>query len=162
MTIKLDVHFLRGSELRMSSLLLLARLLADKWKTVAKRVHDLGTELEGLANLRAEDALDIHKRIQSLVSEISLEGRETINMLDYSRQIMRGPLGTNGGPGDKTPGREGQPTRSAELTPEILEWARQRFTDEEVLAGLREIRQTGGLELGDFIHELEQAAGTDE
>jgi hypothetical protein len=29
-------------------------------------------------------------------------------------------------------------------------------------AGLREIRQTGGLELRDFIHELEQAAGAAE
>lgn len=143
----------------MSGLLLLARLLADKWKTVAKRIHDLGTELEGLANLKEERALDIQRKMQSLLTDVSLEGRETINMLDYSRQVMRGSLGTNGGPGEKTVDRPEQPTRSAELTPEILEWARQRFTDEEVLTGLREIRQTGGLELRDFIHEARTSRG---
>src|SRR5262249_17728844 len=40
--------------------------------------------------------------------------------------------------------------------PEILEWAKGQFSEEEIVAGLREIRTTGGLELSDFIHELEQ------
>jgi hypothetical protein len=40
-----------------------------------------------------------------------------------------------------------------------LEWAQRQFSEEEIIAGLREIRETGGLELRDFIHELEQAAG---
>lgn len=48
------------------------------------------------------------------------------------------------------------------LTPELLEWARKQLNEEEILAGLREIRQTGGFELQDFIRELEQAAGKDE
>jgi hypothetical protein len=39
-----------------------------------------------------------------------------------------------------------------------MEWARQQFSEEEFVAGLREIRETGGLELQDFIRELEQEA----
>ena len=45
--------------------------------------------------------------------------------------------------------------RSVKLTPELLEWARNQYTEEEIVAGLREIEATGGLELKDFIHELE-------
>jgi len=45
---------------------------------------------------------------------------------------------------------------------EILKWAEQQFTDEEILAGVREIRDHGDLELGDFIHELEQIASDDD
>jgi hypothetical protein len=45
-----------------------------------------------------------------------------------------------------------------EISPEILQWARQQFTEEEILAGLHELRETGGLELRDFIHELEEIA----
>ena len=41
------------------------------------------------------------------------------------------------------------------VTPELLEWARRTFNEEEFRAGLREIEATGGLELKDFIHELE-------
>ena len=51
-----------------------------------------------------------------------------------------------------------EPTPSPPLPPEILEWARQHFNEEEFLAGLREIRETGGLQLEDFIRELEQEA----
>jgi hypothetical protein len=48
------------------------------------------------------------------------------------------------------------------LTPEILDWARRQFNEAEFVAGLREIRETGGLELRDFVRELEEAAGEDE
>ena len=50
----------------------------------------------------------------------------------------------------------------AALTLDIVESAKSQFNAEEVVAGFREIRATGGLELGDFLHELEQAAGPDE
>jgi hypothetical protein len=49
---------------------------------------------------------------------------------------------------------------STKLSPELLEWARQQFHEEEFIAGLREIQDTGGLELKDFIQELEQEAAT--
>ena len=41
------------------------------------------------------------------------------------------------------------------LTPEIRALALAQHTEEEIVAGLREARQTGGPELGDVIHELE-------
>jgi hypothetical protein len=53
-------------------------------------------------------------------------------------------------------------SRSTTLTPEVITWARAQFRDEEIAAELREIRQTGGLELRDFIHELDRPAGCDE
>jgi hypothetical protein len=43
-------------------------------------------------------------------------------------------------------------------SPELREWIRQRYPIEETLAALREVREKGGLELADFIHELEEAA----
>jgi hypothetical protein len=48
------------------------------------------------------------------------------------------------------------------LPPDLLEWARQSFNEEEFLAGVREIRATGGLEFDDFVKELERAAGEHE
>jgi hypothetical protein len=48
--------------------------------------------------------------------------------------------------------------RCDHLTPELLKWARQQFSEEEILAGLHEVQETGGLELRDFIHELEEEA----
>ena len=40
-------------------------------------------------------------------------------------------------------------------TPELLEWAKQQFTEAEIVAGIEEIERTGGLELHEFIQELE-------
>jgi len=54
---------------------------------------------------------------------------------------------------EEGPAEERERTR---LTPELLEWARQQFTEEEIVAGLRELREKGGLELRDFLHGLEQ------
>jgi hypothetical protein len=48
--------------------------------------------------------------------------------------------------------------QSQPVTPELLEWARRTFNEEEFLAGLREIQTTGGLEFKDFIHERAQEA----
>jgi hypothetical protein len=42
------------------------------------------------------------------------------------------------------------------LPPGYLEQERQTFNEEEFLAALREVERTGGRELKDFIHELEQ------
>jgi hypothetical protein len=46
----------------------------------------------------------------------------------------------------------------AEITPELIEWVLSQTNEEEIVAGLREIEATGGLELHEFIHELEQGA----
>ena len=56
-----------------------------------------------------------------------------------------------------------QPNRSEPfprepIPPELLEWARQTFDKEEFLKDMREIEATGGLQLEDFIAELEARA----
>lgn len=48
------------------------------------------------------------------------------------------------------------------LTPEVLEWARRTFNEEEFLAGLREIEATGGVQIVDLLDELEQEAASRE
>jgi hypothetical protein len=55
------------------------------------------------------------------------------------------------------PAHPGAPP-SGKLPPELMEWARRQFSEDEFAAGLKEIRETGGLELQDFIRELEQEA----
>ncbi len=44
------------------------------------------------------------------------------------------------------------------IPPEIVEWARQTFDEEEFLAQIREIEESGGLQLDDFIAEIEARA----
>jgi hypothetical protein len=44
----------------------------------------------------------------------------------------------------------------AGLTPEQRDWARQQFTEAEIVAGLRELREKGGKELHEFLPDLEQ------
>jgi hypothetical protein len=42
-----------------------------------------------------------------------------------------------------------------DLTPELLQWALEQINEEEIVAGIREIRETGGFQFNDFIDELE-------
>jgi hypothetical protein len=44
------------------------------------------------------------------------------------------------------------------IPPEILEWARQTFDEEDFLTQVREIEAMGGLQLEDFIADLEARA----
>jgi hypothetical protein len=44
------------------------------------------------------------------------------------------------------------------VPPHLLEWARQTINEEEILNSIREIEATGGLQLEDFIDEIEKAA----
>ena len=44
------------------------------------------------------------------------------------------------------------------IPPEMLAWARQTFDEEEFLADIREIEATGGVQLKDFLAELEARA----
>jgi hypothetical protein len=53
------------------------------------------------------------------------------------------------------PLNQSEPFPRERIPPEILEWARQTFDEEEFLAQVREIEATGGLSLEDFIAELE-------
>jgi hypothetical protein len=51
-----------------------------------------------------------------------------------------------------------EPVPREAIPPEILEWARQTFDEKEFLTHVREIEATGGLQLEDFIAELEMRA----
>jgi hypothetical protein len=48
------------------------------------------------------------------------------------------------------------------VPPEVIEWALKNFNEEEVLEELRQIRETGGLKLSDFLPELEAIANAKE
>ncbi len=48
------------------------------------------------------------------------------------------------------------------VPPDVREWAKQTFDEAEFLAGVREIRETGGVQFHDFIAELKRAAGVHE
>jgi hypothetical protein len=44
------------------------------------------------------------------------------------------------------------------VPPDLLAWARQTFDEREFLEAVREIQETGGLRLEDFIAEIEARA----
>lgn len=44
------------------------------------------------------------------------------------------------------------------LTPEFLAWVRGQTNEQAALEGLHELRRSGGLELADFIQDIEQRA----
>jgi hypothetical protein len=58
----------------------------------------------------------------------------------------------------RDPSNPPEPFPHESIPPEILEWARQTFNEEEFLTHVREIEATGGLRLEDFIAELEARA----
>jgi hypothetical protein len=49
--------------------------------------------------------------------------------------------------------------RVVPLTPELLEWARQQFTEEELAASLRELRANGGLSSEEVLSVLDDEVG---
>jgi hypothetical protein len=51
-----------------------------------------------------------------------------------------------------------EPFPREKIPPDILEWARQTFDEQEFLKQVREIEATGGLRLEDFIAEVEGKA----
>jgi hypothetical protein len=50
---------------------------------------------------------------------------------------------------------ESEPFPHESIPPEIVEWARQTFDEEDFLRQIREIEATGGLQFEDFIAEVE-------
>jgi len=48
------------------------------------------------------------------------------------------------------------------VPPEVLEWAKNNFNEDEILAEMREIQETGGLKFSDFEKELESLITTPE
>ena len=56
------------------------------------------------------------------------------------------------------PPNPSEPFPREKIPPELVEWARQTFGEQEFLAEVREIEATGGQRLEDFIAELEAKA----
>jgi hypothetical protein len=52
----------------------------------------------------------------------------------------------------------GEPPAPEKAPPDLLAWARQTFDEEEFMAGVREVRATGGVGFEDFITEIERKA----
>jgi hypothetical protein len=46
------------------------------------------------------------------------------------------------------------------IPPDIVEWARQTFDEDEFMTRVREIETTGGLQLEDFIAQVEARASS--
>jgi hypothetical protein len=46
-----------------------------------------------------------------------------------------------------------------ELTPDLLEWARRQFSEEEYVAGIRDIRENGGVPFAEIIQRLKLPVG---
>jgi hypothetical protein len=56
------------------------------------------------------------------------------------------------------PSNPREPFSRDTIPPEMLAWARQTFDEEEFLADIREMEATGGVQLEDFLAELEGRA----
>jgi hypothetical protein len=73
--------------------------------------------------------------------------------------VKNGAIPDSGCPAKQLDGRQEKGNMTIYPVPsEVLDWARATFNEEDYLAALREIEKTGGRELKDFIHELEQGA----
>jgi hypothetical protein len=102
----------------------------------------------------------IASRAQAFLDEMDARARQVPTSPERPTSLGTPSDGT--GPGGSPPPGSTDGFPVIKLPPEVLEWERQQVNEEEIVAGLREIEQTGGLELRDFLHELEQAAGPDE
>jgi hypothetical protein len=52
----------------------------------------------------------------------------------------------------------GELSPATPVTPELLDWARRQYTEEELVAGLRELRDQGGHDLSELLRDVEPRA----
>lgn len=126
--------------------------MSNPFLDVMKRLHHNG---QSDSDRRVSEALEeTSRRLALLISGCDERVRQDL-LAEFSSRVLTHLEEVKSEP------RAAQPPPS-QIPPDLLEWARRQFNEEEIVAGLHEIKETGGLELRDFIHELEQAAGTDE
>ncbi len=68
-------------------------------------------------------------------------------------------------PSPSDPNSQRRGFQAGRVPPELRDYYLQQLTEEEIskiIAELRELRKTGGLELADFIQELEEVVNTGE
>ncbi len=58
--------------------------------------------------------------------------------------------------------RQWKAEKDALMTPEFLTWARAQFNEEEFLAGMREIEETGGVDFATLMRDIDQILGSNE
>jgi hypothetical protein len=94
---------------------------------------------------------------EDLLSALTQRVRTLLNETDaLARQMPPAPEANGTGEWNLPGVTNGFPW--AKLSPEPMEWARQGINEEEIIAGMREIEETGGLEFRDLFPELEEGA----
>jgi hypothetical protein len=116
--------------------------------------------VELLARLPGRDdtaRAEMLKKADAVSSQLtSLFGRlDEATRRKFLDLILEEVMGRSAMPGEAL-GPDGRFTR------EFLDWDQRTFDRDAYLSGMREIERTGGLELKDFIHELEPGRETDE
>jgi hypothetical protein len=138
------------------------RELAELAPESGERLRQLSTkmaELLAACNAGAQEEI-LAKFVRIILTNLTVLGDEARQAIDrQSGDVQTGKTsGEDAGGNHLPPLGKGPEFPAAPIPPEIKEWARQHFNEEETAAGLREIQETGGLELADFIEELKQAA----
>lgn len=113
----------------------------EKWK--AKKVNAICEELTQILNTLETNELKVPSDLFRRMVNVSLELAE-VGLL---KEINSNPATVSDQP---------EKLNSLQLKQDLLEWAKGQFSEEEIIAGIQEIQETGGLELRDFIAELEE------
>jgi hypothetical protein len=69
--------------------------------------------------------------------------------------------GANDHPGEHAMNQPDQEPEAIPLTPELREWILKHLDEERALAELQVLREKGGQEFQEFVHELEQIVAND-
>jgi hypothetical protein len=124
----------------------------------AAELEKLSPPLQQRLRNLSED-LDLILSTSDAATRTDILAKLCTEVLNHLTDLQAAHEASSGTPEVREPSLpEAQDNRSEDIQPEILEWARQQLNEEEILAGLREIRETGGLELADFLPDLEREA----
>jgi hypothetical protein len=124
-------------------------------------VHDATRVLLACSPALREDLLaTLSTRVRALLEETDARARELSASPEGTGTGGTSPNGSGTGPREWLGVTDGRPW--GKVPPELLVWARQNTNEEEIIAAMREVEETGGLEFRDFIDELEKAARPDE
>jgi hypothetical protein len=131
----------RGMDESFLDVLVRHRVTADV--NSAKR---LAQELNALcAQLGASLAALARPVREELLHQVLARVLSTLDRIDAEAGALRTSL--------KPPDSQQKPL-PVELTPDLLEWARRQYSEAEYVAGIRNIREHGGVPFADLIQRL--------
>ncbi len=87
------------------------------------------------------------------------EQRSDLNSRDRSDVLcraLRSARSVMSAPGAEESAERADAETPPPLPPELKEWALQQATEQELLAGLKEVQEKGGTELGEVIQKLQR------